>query len=107
VDIFRRYKLVIKIIHGTVLNKLQSYNRISALGPEGLAVSRECCVFHVDRMWTSTWGVGGLAHVDACGQGEGVKNPTFCGYHKWMAPYNCNRWNFIFRYSILGTVSCL
>ena len=23
----------------------------------------------------------------SCGQGEGVKNPIFCGRHKWMAPY--------------------
>ena len=30
---------------------------------------------------------GGPAHVDACGQGEGVKNVIFCGRHKWMAPY--------------------
>ena len=32
-------------------------------------------------------GEGGPAHVDACGQGEGVKNGIFCGRHKWMAPY--------------------
>src|SRR6218665_2519671 len=33
-------------------------------------------------------GEGGLAHVDACGQGGGgVKNVIFCGRHKWMAPY--------------------
>ena len=34
-EIFRRYKLVIKIINSAVLNKLESYSRISALGPEG------------------------------------------------------------------------
>jgi len=31
-------------------------------------------------------GEEGPAHVDACGQGEGVKNLIFCGCHKWMAP---------------------
>src|SRR6218665_3578623 len=55
-----------------------------------LAVSRERCVFHVDRMWTSTRGRGS----GSCGRmwtgGGGVKNPIFCGRHKWMAP-NCNR----------------
>src|SRR6218665_1866144 len=50
-----------------------------------LAVSRERCVFHVDRVWTSTRGRG-PAHVDACGQGRGIKNLIFCGRHKWMAP---------------------
>src|SRR6218665_3933718 len=35
------------------------------------------CVFHVDRVWTSTRVEGGPAHVDACGQGEGVKNVIF------------------------------
>ena len=87
-EIFQRYKLVIKIINSTVLNKLQSYSRISALGPEGHCTSRfrraMCisCRPHVDvhkgegsagscgRMWT--------------GGGE-VKNPIFCGCHKWMA----------------------
>ena len=34
------------------------------------AVSRERCVFHVDRVHK---GGGGLAHVDACGEGEGGK----------------------------------
>src|SRR6218665_1273674 len=72
VEIFRRYKFVIKIINSTVLNKLQSYSRISALGPEGHCTSRfkrEMCIscrVHVDvhngsgscgRMWT--WGEGG------------------------------------------------
>ena len=28
----------------------------------------------------------GPAHVDACGQGRGVKNVVFCGRHKWMTP---------------------
>jgi len=28
----------------------------------------------------------GLAHVDACGQGEEDQKPDFfCGCHKWMA----------------------
>jgi len=35
-----------------------------------LAVSRERCVFHVDRMWPSIRG-GGAANVD---RGEGLKN---------------------------------
>ena len=69
-EICLRYKLVIKIINSTVLNKLQSYNRISALGPEGHCTSRFkrvlciSCRPHVDvhmggrgsgscgRMWT-------------------------------------------------------
>src|SRR6218665_549220 len=38
--IFLRYKLVIKITNSTVLSKLQSYSRISALGPEGHCTSR-------------------------------------------------------------------
>ena len=71
-EISRRYKLVIKITNsiGIVLNKLLSYSRISALGPEGHCISRfkraVCisCRPHVDvhkgwrgsdpcgRMWT-------------------------------------------------------
>jgi len=35
VEILRRYKLVLDNTHSTVLNKLQSNSRISALGPEG------------------------------------------------------------------------
>jgi len=56
-------------------HKLQSYySRISGLGRMIIvpAVSRERCVFYVDRMWTSTTGRR-PAHVDACGQGEGSK----------------------------------
>src|SRR6218665_3239715 len=85
VEFFRRYKFVIKITNSTVLNNLQSYNRISALGPEGHCTSRikramciscrPCVDVHK--------GVGGLAHVD---RGRG-KSPDFCGRHKWMAPY--------------------
>src|SRR6218665_862043 len=73
VEIFRRYKLVIKITNSTVLNKLQSYSRISALGPEGHSTSRfrrvMCisCRSHVDvhkgresglcgRMWAEGGG---------------------------------------------------
>jgi len=54
VEIFRRYKLVIIIINSTVLNKLQSYSPISALGQEGHCTSRfkrvMCisCRLHVD-----------------------------------------------------------
>src|SRR6218665_653063 len=36
-----------------------------------LAVSRERCVFHVDRVWTSTRG------SSSCGQGEGGQKPDF------------------------------
>src|SRR6218665_2606902 len=33
-------------------------------------------------------GGGGPAHVDACGQRrDGHKPDSFCGRHKWMAPY--------------------
>ena len=39
-EIFWRYKSVTKIINSTVLNKLQSYSRISALGQEGHCTSR-------------------------------------------------------------------
>src|SRR6218665_3574659 len=39
-EFFRRYKLVIKIINSTVLNKLQSYSRILALGPKCHCTSR-------------------------------------------------------------------
>ena len=82
-EIFQRYKLVIKIINSTVLNKLQSYSRISGFGPEGHCTSRfkraMCisCRPHVDVH------KGGLAHVD---RGREVKNPIFLGRHKWMAP---------------------
>ena len=87
-DIFRQYKLilVIKIINSTVLNKLQSYSRISSLGPEGqvivLTISRERCVFHVDRMWTPTRGKGVRLMWT-----QGGQKFDFCGHHKWMAPY--------------------
>jgi len=91
VEIFRRYKLVIKIINSTVLNKLQSYSQISALGPEGHCSSRfkraMCisCRPHVDVHR----GEGSLAHVDT-----GVKNLIFCRHHKWMAPI-CNKYSYL------------
>jgi len=64
-----------------ILNKLQLYSRISAVGPEGHCTSRfkraVCisCRPHVDvhegegaqLLWT-----------------HGVKNRIFCGRHKWM-----------------------
>ena len=55
--------VLIYSFNSTVLNKLQSYSRISALGPEGHCTSRfksdvQFHVFHVDRMWTSTRGGG-------------------------------------------------
>ena len=59
-----------------VLSILQSYSRISALGLEGHCTSRfrraMCisCRPHVDVHK----GERGLAHVDACRQGEGKKS---------------------------------
>ena len=70
-EIFRRYKLVIKIIYSTVLNKLQSYSRISALGPEGHCTSR--FMYFMSTACGHPHGGRGLAHVDACGQGRGSK----------------------------------
>jgi len=40
VEIFWRYKLVISITNRTVLNKLQLYSRILALGPDGHCTGR-------------------------------------------------------------------
>ena len=34
------------------------------------------------------WGGGSVAHVNACGHGEGGQKPGGCEYHKWMAPYS-------------------
>src|SRR6218665_3845222 len=70
------------------LNKLESYSRISALGPVGHCTSRfkrAVCISCRLRVDVHK-GEEGPAHVDACGQGEGVKNLIFCGCHKWMAP---------------------
>src|SRR6218665_1892629 len=69
------------------LNNLESYSRISALGPVGHCTShfkRAVCIScrpcmdkgggrsgPCGRMWTG---------------GRGVKNGIFCGRHKWMAP---------------------
>src|SRR6218665_3744534 len=79
VEIFWRHKLVIKIINSTVLNKLQSYSRISALGPEGhwtsrfrRAISISCRPngdVHKRGVWLMWTGV------------RGVKNPIFL----WMS----------------------
>ena len=69
VEIFRRYKLVIKIINSTVLNKLQSYSRISALGPE------ESDVYFMSIACGRPQGGGGPHHVDR-GKGRGQK-PDF------------------------------
>src|SRR6218665_606120 len=38
-------------------------------------------------------GGGGPAHVDARGQGRGLKNVIFCGCHKWMAPIQNRKLN--------------
>src|SRR6218665_201519 len=82
VEIFRRYKLVIKITNSTVLNKFQSYSRISALGPEGHSTSRfkrAMCISYrpdVDVHKGEGSGPSSLlwAHVN---RGEGVENPIF------------------------------
>src|SRR6218665_1193348 len=83
VEIFRRYK-IIKIINSrpTVLNKLQSYSRISALGPEGHCASRfkraMCisCQQYVDVH-------KGEREAGSCGRmwrggGGRVKHPILC-----------------------------
>src|SRR6218665_1981818 len=80
------------------LNKLESYSRISALGPVGHCTShfkravciscRPCVDVHK--------GEEGPAHVDACGQGRGGQKRDFCRRHKWMAP------NIIFFGAFLG-----
>jgi len=85
VEIFRRSN---KIINSTVLNKLQLYSRISALGSEAHYTSR-----FKRAMCISCW-----PHVDvhkrgrgsgSCGRmwtGEGGQKSDFFGCHKWMAP---------------------
>jgi len=79
--------LVIKIINSSVLIKLQSCSRISALCLKGHCTSRfkraMCisCRPHVE---------GGLAHVDACEQGKGGQKSDFClGRHEWISPCVC------------------
>ena len=79
---FRRYKLVgysslIKITNSTVLNKLQSDSRISALGPQGHCRPRPTSRF-------KSVCVSCRPHVDHKGEGvwlmwteEGVKNLIF------------------------------
>ena len=73
--IFWRYKLVIKIINSTVSSKYIDFQlwvwKVIVLA--SLAVSSERCVFHVDRVRTSTRGRG-LAHVD---RGGGQKSDFF------------------------------
>jgi len=87
VDIFRRYKLLIKIINITVLNNLQSYSRISALGLESRYTSRfkraMCISFrpHVDVHK----GGGGLAHVDR--EKGGQKSDFFVDVINGWPPY--------------------
>ena len=84
-EIFRRYKLVIKIINSSILNKLQSCSRISALGPEGHCTScfkRVMCIScrpHVDVHK----GVGGWLMWTG-----GSKIRFFCGCHRRMASYS-------------------
>ena len=79
VEIFRRYKFVIKIINSTVLNKLQSYSRISALGPVGHCTShfkRAVCISCRPSVDVHKGGSGpcGRMCVD---RGGGVKNVIF------------------------------
>src|SRR6218665_1881791 len=51
-----------------------------------LAISRERCVFHVDRVWTSTRGGSG-----PCGQGRGGKNQIFLWTSLMDDPlFNCD-----------------
>ena len=74
-EIFLRYKLVTKNINSTVLNKLQSYSRISALGPVGHCTSlfkRAMCISCRPHVGVHK---GDLAYVDACGQGVGGQTP--------------------------------
>src|SRR6218665_20051 len=64
-------------------------SRISALGPVGHCTShfkRAMCISCRPSVDVHM-GEGGLAHVDACGQGEGGQKRDFCGHHKWMAPF--------------------
>jgi len=70
VDIFRRYKLVIKIINNTVLSEFQLYSRISALRPEVHCTSRFKRTMYIScrPLVDVQMGGGSLAHVDACGQ---------------------------------------
>ena len=48
-----RYKLVIKITNSTVVNKLESYSRISALGPFATLVSVGSCASVEESMRTA------------------------------------------------------
>jgi len=78
VEICRRYSLLIKIINSTVLNKLQSYSRISALGPEGHCTNR----FKESDVYFMSTGCGrpqGERGSGSCGRmwTEVVKNPIF------------------------------
>ena len=83
---FRRYKLVIKIINSTVLNKLQSYSRISALGQEGHCTSRfmrAMCIscrqnVDVHKGERGVWLM--LTHLDR--RDEGGSKIRFLGRHK-------------------------
>src|SRR6218665_1575930 len=61
------------------LNKLESYSRISALGPVGHCTShfkRAMCISCRPCVDVHKGG-GGAAHVDACGQGEGGQKRDF------------------------------
>jgi len=65
-----------KINNSTVLNKLQSYSRISALDPEGHCTSRfKRAVYFMSTACGRPQ--GGLAHVVACGHGEGSQRFNF------------------------------
>ena len=65
-EIVWRYEVVIKTINSTVLNKLQSYSLIAALGLEGHCTSRftrAMCISYRPHRDVHT-GEEGLAHVD-------------------------------------------
>src|SRR6218665_1577437 len=74
----------------TVLNKLhvQSYSRISVLGPEGHCTNRfkrAVCISCRPRVDCGR--PQGGRGVWPMWTGEGVKTLIFCGRHKWMAPF--------------------
>ena len=66
-EIFLWYKLVIKITNSTVVNKLQSYSRISALGP-----FQKSDVYFMSIACGRPQGGSG-----SCGRGRGPKTQFF------------------------------
>src|SRR6218665_31879 len=96
-----------------MLNKLESYSRISALGSVGHCTShfkRAACISCRPRVDVHK----GAEGSGPCGrmwtEGGGVKNLIFCGRHKWMTPYSnkktCKK-KFVRRlYIIISLVMC-